>query len=80
LQHPALYERLRALRAEIAKKQSVPAFVVFTDATLREMCAQLPQDEPALLRVSGMGEKKMRRYGARFLEAICDYVAQKGAS
>lgn len=80
LQHPALYERLRALRAEIAKKQSVPAFVVFTDATLREMCAQLPQDEPALLRVSGMGEKKMRRYGTRFLKEICDYVAQKGAS
>lgn len=76
--NPALYERLRRLRAAIARKQSVPAYVVFTDATLRDMCARLPQNEPALLRVSGMGEKKLRRYGGAFLEEICAWCGETG--
>ena len=48
----------------------VPAYVVFTDATLRDMCAKMPTDEQELLQVSGVGERKAHRYGKAFLEEI----------
>ena len=57
-------------RAALAAKASVPAYVVFTDATLRDMCAKMPTDEQELLQVSGVGERKAHRYGKAFLEEI----------
>lgn len=48
----------------------MPAYVVFTDATLRDMCAKMPTDEQELLQVSGVGERKAHRYGKTFLEEI----------
>ena len=68
-----LFESLRALRAKIAKKQSVPAYVVFTDATLHALCERLPQTRQALLQVPGMGERKLARYGDAFLACIRAY-------
>ena len=55
---PELFARLKKLRAALAAKASVPAYVVFTDATLRDMCAKMPTDEQELLQVSGVGERK----------------------
>lgn len=66
----ALFEQLRALRREIARDEGVPPYVVFSDATLREMARLRPRDEAELLDVKGVGEKKLARYGRRFLAAI----------
>lgn len=66
----ALFGRLRALRAALARQQGVPAYAVFTDKTLREMAADKPRTMQALLAVGGVGTVKAQRYGARFLEEI----------
>ncbi|MBP7765759.1 MAG: DNA helicase RecQ [Syntrophaceae bacterium] len=65
-----LFERLRALRRELADKLNVPAYVVFSDRTLLEMAEARPRDEADLLSVSGVGEHKLARYGKAFLDAI----------
>ena len=55
---------------KIARTQSVPPYVVFTDKTLKEMCAIRPKNKGEMLQVSGVGETKFRKYGEAFLEAI----------
>lgn len=72
---PVLLEQLRVLRREIALYQSVPSFVVFTDATLRDMCRKKPRTPDQLLSVSGVGSAKAKRYGERFLNCIRAYLA-----
>jgi ATP-dependent DNA helicase RecQ len=62
-----LLARLKQERRRIADELHVPAYVVFTDATLLEMAARRPQSEAELLTVSGVGLRKLDRYGARFL-------------
>ena len=62
-----LLAKLKELRLDIAREESVPAYVVFSDATLVDMCQKYPQTEDEMLEVSGVGEVKMRRYGERFL-------------
>ena len=65
-----LFERLRTLRRSLADAQSVPAYVVFSDATLWDMVARRPRDDSELLVVTGVGERKLQRYGAAFLEVL----------
>ena len=65
-----LFEELRKLRKEIAAEQGVPPFVVFSDASLAEMAAVIPQDDGEMLAITGVGQHKLERYGARFLEAL----------
>lgn len=65
-----LFRALKALRKELADEAGVPPFVVFSDATLVEMARNRPLDEGELLLVSGVGSRKLARYGARFLELI----------
>ena len=67
---PVLFEKLRALRKSIADEQVVPAFVVFTDATLRSMCDLLPSTEEEMLAVSGVGKAKLEKYGRAFLKVL----------
>ena len=62
--------RLRALRAEIAKAQKVPAYVIFPDRTLIEMATARPETLSDMAEISGVGAKKLERYGARFLSAL----------
>ncbi|MBQ1195784.1 MAG: DNA helicase RecQ [Clostridia bacterium] len=69
-----LYEHLRKLRMEIANEQGVPAYIVFTNATLADMAAKKPLDMGEFLCVSGVGEQKARAYGARFIKAIGEYI------
>ena len=64
------FERLRALRSEIAKENGIPPYVVFSDKTLKEMAEKLPHDKEAMLDISGVGEVKFERYGEAFL-ALC---------
>jgi ATP-dependent DNA helicase RecQ len=66
----ALFDRLRELRRQLAEQASVPAYVVFADATLREMAVARPADEAGLLAVNGVGDTKLQRYGRAFLDAI----------
>lgn len=65
-----LFDRLRAIRFEAAKREFVPPYAIFSDKTLLQMCEERPQDEESLLRISGVGEVKLRKYGALFLKAI----------
>ncbi|MBS4195971.1 DNA helicase RecQ [Lederbergia citri] len=73
-----LFERLRELRREFAEKEKVPPYVIFSDATLREMSAVLPQTENELLQIKGIGERKLEAYGADFLSIINAYCKEKG--
>ena len=65
-----LYERLRSLRSEIAMKKQVPAYIIFTNRTLYEMCRIQPATMEELLFVYGVGEKNSKEYGQEFLDAI----------
>jgi len=67
-----LFAVLRELRFEIAKEQNVPAFVIFPDSTLTDMCMKIPKTNEEFLNVSGVGQVKLERYGERFLKAIAD--------
>lgn len=69
----ALFEALRTLRRELADAEGVPAYVVFSDATLRDMAAKKPQDEQEFLDVSGVGEFKLKKYGKIFLNKIAQF-------
>jgi ATP-dependent DNA helicase RecQ len=68
----ALYEELRALRKRLADEQNVPAYVVFSDATLAEMAARRPATRAELLDVNGVGQTKLERYGDAFLATIAE--------
>ena len=65
-----LFEALRARRRDLAREQSVPPYVIFHDATLREMASLRPRDARALAGISGVGQRKLEAYGAAFLEVI----------
>lgn len=66
-----LFERLRALRSEIAKEERVPPYMVFSDKTLTHMCILKPSSKEEMLNVSGVGEFKFEKYGRRFLDCVC---------
>lgn len=66
----SLLERLRTLRRAIAQEQRVPAYVVFSDRTLREMASRRPADRDALQEIRGVGPAKLERYGERFLAIV----------
>ncbi len=66
----ALFNALRGLRAELAREQNVPAFVIFHDSTLRNIAEQRPTSVDALARVGGIGGSKLARYGQRLVEIV----------
>ena len=69
----SLFEELRSLRRRIADREGVPAYVIFHDATLRQMAAERPANPEELLLVSGVGERKLEKYGEEFLEALANH-------
>ena len=68
-----LFEDLRVLRKELADERGVPAYIVFNDASLREMAATAPANPHEFLAISGVGQKKLESYGAVFLGLIEDW-------
>ncbi|MGE0623721.1 MAG: DNA helicase RecQ [Pseudomonadales bacterium] len=70
VEDPVLWEALRTCRRELAAAEGVPPYVIFHDRTLKEMCALRPADLAALATVSGVGERKLEKYGNRFLAVI----------
>ncbi|WP_139651176.1 DNA helicase RecQ [Raoultibacter phocaeensis] len=72
---PELFEKLKAVRFRLASEAGVPAYIVFANATLADMCEKQPATEEELLAVSGVGQVKAERYGAAFIEAIREHKA-----
>jgi len=73
-----LWERLRERRRAMAQEQKVPPYVIFSDATLREMVLYRPRDLGELGRISGVGVVKLERYGADFLNVLADHESENG--
>jgi ATP-dependent DNA helicase RecQ len=70
----SLFERLRKLRKHIADSTGVPPYIIFTDVTLAQMAAEIPQNEKDFLAISGVGESKLKNYGAAFLNEINNFI------
>jgi len=68
-----LFDLLRSLRKQIADELGIPPYVVFSDRSLRDMASILPQNDVAMLTISGVGEVKLQRYGQQFLSLIKKY-------
>ena len=68
-----LFEALRDLRRELAKEQGVPPYVIFHDATLREMAAAKPHDRQRSSEITGVGARKLDAYGDAFLAVIRNF-------
>ena len=73
----ALFERLRTLRLRLAREQSVPPYVIFSDRTLREIAEMRPSDEGAFMECHGVGMRKLERYGEVFLQEVHQFVAER---
>ncbi len=69
-----LFERLRALRTEIAREESMPPYIIFSDKTLVDLCVKAPFYRDEMMKVTGVGENKFERFGERFLKVIYDYT------
>jgi ATP-dependent DNA helicase RecQ len=74
----ALLAKLKELRRVFAQEAHVPAYIVFSDATLRDMCRKLPATETAFLAVSGVGEAKLKKYGDAFIKLIGEHKPGDG--
>jgi len=72
-----LFEELRQLRKEIAEKENVPPYIVFSDASLKDMERKLPKDGKDFLQVSGVGEAKNKKYGRQFLAVIKSFSSEQ---
>jgi ATP-dependent DNA helicase RecQ len=68
-----LWRALRSKRKQLADEHGVPPYVIFHDATLMDMLARRPLRETEMLSVSGVGESKLEKYGAEFLEVIREH-------
>ena len=73
-QHDALWQALREARLCLAREQGVPPYVIFHDATLREMISQRPQSLGEFATISGVGERKLEKYGEAFLGVLMEHA------
>jgi ATP-dependent DNA helicase RecQ len=73
-----LWEALRDYRRQLALEQDVPAYVIFGDATLREILTYRPRDRDELSRISGVGQAKLERFGDGFLKLLATHAAKHG--
>ncbi len=69
-QSPGLFHALRELRKELARRDNVPPYIIFSDATLQDMCRLRPKTLDQLLEVKGVGETKLKKYGKEFLACL----------
>lgn len=75
-----LFDELRELRRQLAREFGIPPYLVFNDATLNEMVAEKPVTDAQMGRISGVGERKLHRFGDQFMGVIKDFVARENAS
>lgn len=76
-QNDPLFEVLRSVRKEIADREKVPPFVVFSDKSLKDMCIRRPKNSAQFLEVSGVGESKLEKYGKTFIDTIQQFITQE---
>jgi ATP-dependent DNA helicase RecQ len=69
-----LFLKLKELRNRLAREIKVPAYIVFSDASLRDMCRKRPQSPEQFLNVTGVGAVKLEKYGAAFMAAIREFA------
>lgn len=74
----ALFGRLKTLRSRLAAEAHVPAYIIFTDSSLRDICLKCPVTEEELLDCSGIGRAKAQRYGSRIIETVKQYTEENG--
>src|SRR5207249_3673822 len=72
----ALFDELRRLRRDLARDQAVPPYIIFSDATLRELARRRPSSRERMRAVYGVGDKKLRDWGDLFLDAIVAHCRQ----
>ena len=72
-----LFAELKKLRLEIAQREDVPAYIIFADSALKDMCRIKPVDIPHFLAVSGVGKVKAEKYGSEFCSFIADYLSKQ---
>ena len=72
-----LYEALRAVRSDLARREKVPPYIIFSNATLRDMALIAPRSMSEMQLVSGVGQMKAERYGRFFLDAVAEYLRHK---
>ena len=75
-----LYAMLKSLRWKLARQENVPAYIVFSNATLEDMARRAPVTLEEFADVSGVGSAKVQRYGEVFVDAIADYLQEHGGS
>ncbi len=80
VQKDMLFEELRALRKEIADKENMPAYIVFSDVSLREMAGTRPINDEQMLEITGVGEHKLQTYGRKFIAKIIDFEKREKAT
>jgi ATP-dependent DNA helicase RecQ len=73
----SLFEKLRKLRYAISKQESVPAYVIFSDAALRKMETARPMSDTELIAIDGVGKAKLEKYGDAFINAIIEFQKDK---
>jgi len=71
-----LFQKLVALRKQIAKEEKLPPYIIFHDTSLKDMVSKLPVDLESMKNVSGVGHAKLEKYGIRFVDAIKEYLAE----
>jgi ATP-dependent DNA helicase RecQ len=71
-----LFQKLVALRRDIAKETNMPPYIIFHDSTLKDMVSKLPVDLESMKVVSGVGKSKMEKYGLAFIDVIKEYLAK----
>ena len=74
-----LFERLRALRRQLADDRGVPAYIIFSDVSLREMARQYPTNSTEFRRIPGVGEQKLKSFGEAFLSEIKSHFGRKSS-
>ncbi|MGI0106456.1 DNA helicase RecQ [Salinimicrobium sp. WS361] len=72
-----LFERLRKLRLELSREEDIPAYLIFNDATLKEMEKERPMTDEDFMQISGVGRQKMQNYGYRFIKEIIAHSKEK---
>lgn len=76
--NPELLNRLRELRRKVAELNGVPAFVIFSDATLRDMAEKMPTNEAQFGKVYGVGRVKTEKFGRKFMDEIEQFLSESG--
>jgi ATP-dependent DNA helicase RecQ len=72
-----LFKHLKKVRLELSKARNLPPFIIFHDASLKDMAEKRPKSEEEFLNIKGVGEKKLKKYGDIFIEEIKNYTSKK---